>query len=67
MGELGTLLKEETYMNKIVDYDILSNKSYDELIEEVKEAMKNGWQPLGGAFNVVSPIRICQTIVKYEE
>jgi hypothetical protein len=51
-------------MNKIVNYISIDAKTPSHLDSEVKEWMKNGWQPFG------SPYKwngfIVQVLVKYE-
>ncbi len=54
---------------KIVDYNIIS--VYGEQLDElVNDALKTGWQPLGGPGTTFSSLRneycVIQAMVKYE-
>ena len=35
-------------MNEIIDYRIISGRVSEDLIDNVKMAMADGWQPIGG-------------------
>lgn len=61
-------------MRKIIDYQILYSSNFPDLVREVKEKIKLGWQPQGGvqANEIFENKRIyrslaSQAIVKYEE
>jgi len=48
---------------KIIDYDVLVGQTVGDcsLVDAVKNRMKSGWEPIGGASEFV------QAMVKYEE
>lgn len=60
---------------KITDYQILKNSHSDYLEREIANAIKEGWQPLGGisvclyviSNSYESDIKYSQAIVKYEK
>jgi len=53
-------------MEKYSDYIILHSKSADDLSEEVKRYLKDGWEPLGGPFSYSTEgsFEICQALIK---
>jgi hypothetical protein len=51
-------------MNKITEYKIIFGDYYTDLMYCVREAMKEGWQPLGGASQCNNG-GYMQTMVKY--
>lgn len=65
MGELGTLLKEERHMDKIIDYDVIKSITRDDLVAKVNEQIDKGWQPFVHGAERVGDCWY-QTIVMYE-
>ena len=68
-----TTEKNAIMNHKVVDYKILSDKHYSSLQRQVENAIKKGWQPLGGmavynpGANIGSvPDHFFQTIVMYK-
>lgn len=55
---------------KITEYNILANAYMQDLVEEVRVAIGEGWQPLGGPFFLHDPLypypTTCQAMVKVE-
>lgn len=45
---MSTTAPEEFFMSIVVSYSILKATSPKDLEDKVKEAIKRGWQPLGG-------------------
>jgi len=49
---------------KAEDYQIVVSGTIEELVTKVCEAIRNGWQPIGGAFKVGIDWGIAQAMVK---
>ena len=47
LGTGQSTRKEET-MNKVFAYTVVYDQEMEKVIKEVREAIKAGWQPLGG-------------------
>lgn len=61
-----TLCHELQKMNReIVAYNIVGGFNSDELVKNVEEKMKDGWQPLESPFLIGD--EVVQAIVKYRE
>ena len=70
--ELAELI-QKTLDRRVVDYQVVSEKTEAGVQQEVKKLISWGWEPVGGisaaAFGA-SPIggnRFCQSLVKYEK
>lgn len=54
---------------KAMAYGVLQDSTLDKLRLQVNEAIKDGWQPLGGICAAIqaygSPVTFLQAIVKY--
>ena len=55
-----------TDTRKIIDYKVLLNDSASELSQQVKDNIKDGWQPFGAPF-ISDVLFTHQAMVKYEE
>ena len=57
-------------MNQIIDYQILTTTFANDLVEKVKEAIYQGWQPIGGVSVKPSPdpyiVYLMQSLIKYK-
>ena len=60
-------------MNKIIDYQLIGEDALNpqSLVNNVKEQINQGWQPLGSVFVILIPEVgmecAIQTMVKYEQ
>jgi hypothetical protein len=52
-------------LSKVVDYAILEGQQNQQLIDEVKESMKDGWVPSGPL--LISGGKLLQVMVKFEQ
>ncbi len=56
-------------MMKIIDYTTVRGSSRYDMEKEVRERIRNGWQPIGGAVPIpcrTTTTEWIQTVVKYE-
>lgn len=49
---------------KVVSYQILAAGTIEELVTKVRQAIIDGWQPLGGPFKVGTDWGVAQAMVK---
>jgi hypothetical protein len=56
-------------MKKTIAYGVLSDTTLEKLRHQVNDAIKDGWEPLGGICAAIqaygSPMTFLQAIVKY--
>lgn len=53
-------------MKEIIDYQVVRNDRLDAFNKMIQELIKQGWQPLGGAFHAGDYSgTLNQTLVKY--
>ena len=45
---IGQSTRKEETMNKVFAYTVVYDQEMEKVIKEVREAIKAGWQPLGG-------------------
>ena len=45
---IGQSIRKEDTMNEIYGYTVIYDQEVEKVIQEVREAIKAGWQPLGG-------------------
>ena len=65
-------LQEAGTMRKVIDYNVVEAQNHYDLISQVRNAIKQGWQPLGGVGTHFATAlsdqgkRLYQALAKYE-